>query len=98
MENNTKRMYCFDCCILAGLTALLISIIGFVLFSLGQVPSSGAVRIAIIASGILALAFALTGMTTVMSHLRQNSNELYSVESEIEGIRINTEKMEGEAV
>ncbi|HKL10656.1 MAG TPA: hypothetical protein VJ990_04395 [Clostridia bacterium] len=98
MENKTKKMYCFDCAILVGLAALLVFIVTYVLLSLGKVPGSGAVRMAIMASGMLALSFALTGMITVMSHLRQNSKELYSSEMGVEGIHTNMEKLESEAV
>ena len=98
MENKIKKMYCFDCAILGALAALLVFIITYVLFSLGSVDSVGAVRISLIAAGILALSFALIGMATVMLHLRQNSKELYSSEMGIEGIQTNMEKLESEAV
>jgi len=98
MENKIKKMYCFDCAILVGLAALLVFIVTYVLLSLDKVPGSGVVRMAIMASGMLALAFALTGMTTVMFHLRQNSKELYSSEMGVEGIHTNMEKLESEAL
>ena len=98
MENKIKKMYCFDCAILGVLADLVVSIFTYVFFILVRVYSVGAVRASVIASGMLALAFALTGMTTVMFHLRQNSKELYSSEMGIEGIQTNMEKLESEAV
>ena len=98
MENNIKRMYCFDCAILGGLAAILVFIITYVLFSLGNVEGVGAVRLAVIVAGMLVLAFALMGMTTVILHLKKNSEVLYSGDIEIEKIQINMEKSEGEAV
>jgi heme A synthase len=98
MENNVKKIYFFDCAILVGLSALLVFIISYVLYSLGQVPNGESVRAAIMASGLLAILFALTGMATVMLHLRQNSSELYAGSIEMQRIHLQIDSIESEAL
>lgn len=98
MDNNIKKMYCFDCAILAGLSVLLVFIISYVLYSLGHLQNEPTVRAAIMASGLLAIIFALIGMMTVIYHLRQNGEELYSDYAEIQKIYPQIEAVESETV
>ncbi len=98
MDKNTKKMYCFDCAILGGLSALLVFFIAYVLYSLGYVLSEWPMRVGIMASGLLAVLFALTGTSTVMAHLHKNSEELYAGSRVIKGIDSQIEVIEGEAL
>ena len=98
MDKNIKKMYCFDCAILGGLTALLVFLIGYVLCSLGYVLNEWPMRVGIMASGLLALLFALTGMATVMIHLHKNSSELYKDNIEWQGAELQIETINGKAI
>lgn len=98
MDNKIKKMYYCDCSILAGLSALLVLIISYVLYSLGHVQSESAVHVAIMTSGLFAIIFALTGIMTVIYHLRQNSEELYLDYEEISPKHPQMEVAESEVV
>lgn len=98
MDKDIKKSYGFDCVILAGFSVLLVFIIAYVLYSLGQFSDEWPVRMGIMASGMLTVSFALTAVATVIIHLYKNSEKLYSSKMECQEVCLKLEAIEGEGV
>ncbi len=69
-----------DCTIIISILAVLWLILCFVMIQVSDIVSGHAVRIGILATGLLVAAFATASSTAVLIHLRKNRRELYKKE------------------